>query len=377
MTKAPTFAQTQRGYANLWAQARVLPAWRARAERAADRVRAGMACYAAVEAATGVPWQFVGVLHHMESGCRFDTHLHNGDPLTRRTTHVPAGRPRAAPRDGRAYTWEESAIDALTIKGLIGLKNWSIPFMCYAAEAYNGWGYLWHGVNSCYLWSGTTLQQAGRYIADGVWDPNAWSEQVGIVAMLKILMEGEAVDTLATWLQQFDKLAPALVQATSGKYATVAGMVLREVLGKAIGEDVPDHDAAVLNKLQGLDWGKLVAVLTDVNGLLKDVVGGPTASPAPVFAPTPAPTPPTLAIEPQPEPTVLDVLLGTRLTGYKTYLVIAVAGAVNVAAVLGVAPGILTPEHVAAINTLLGALGGAALVSKIERLAKYATVLRR
>src|SRR5688572_29442538 len=59
----------------------------------------------------GTPWFFVAVIHNMEASLDFDTHLHNGDPLTARTVQVPAGRPKSGMPP---FTWEESASDALS-----------------------------------------------------------------------------------------------------------------------------------------------------------------------------------------------------------------------------------------------------------------------
>jgi hypothetical protein len=136
----------------------------------------------------------------------------------------------------------------------------------------------------------------------------------------------------------------------------------------------------VLDKLKSLNWSDVTAVLGDVNTLLQPVVGTSSTT-VPVFATPQEPSHvvPTLAVEPPPpiEPTTLDLLFGRSLTGYKTYLVIAIAAAVNVAATLGLAPAVLTPPTVAAINTLLSALGGASLVSKVERYARYATIFKR
>src|SRR3954463_760465 len=49
--------------------------------------------YETVANKLGIPWYFVGVVHCMEGSLNFNTHLHNGDPLTHRTVHVPANRP--------------------------------------------------------------------------------------------------------------------------------------------------------------------------------------------------------------------------------------------------------------------------------------------
>jgi lysozyme family protein len=59
-----------------------------------------------------VPWELIAALHEREAGGSFKGHLHNGDPLTGRTYHVPAGRPA---KGSPPFTWEASAIDALTM----------------------------------------------------------------------------------------------------------------------------------------------------------------------------------------------------------------------------------------------------------------------
>jgi lysozyme family protein len=49
--------------------------------------------YDVIATATGIRWYVIGVIHNMEASLNFRTHLHNGDPLTQRTVHVPQGRP--------------------------------------------------------------------------------------------------------------------------------------------------------------------------------------------------------------------------------------------------------------------------------------------
>jgi lysozyme family protein len=50
--------------------------------------------YEIVGSPLGVPWYFIGVIHTLECGLSFNRHLHNGDPLTARTVHIPRGRPK-------------------------------------------------------------------------------------------------------------------------------------------------------------------------------------------------------------------------------------------------------------------------------------------
>ena len=157
----------------------------------ANRIQKNQARYEAVAAKTGVPWHVIACIHSMESSGDFGTHLHNGDPLSARTVHVPAGRPKthAAP-----FTWEESAIDALGYDGATGIKAWNLAATLYFLERYNGLGYKSGGGQrttpprrSPYLWSYTQHYVKGRYVADGKFDPEAVSAQAGCVAMLKSL----------------------------------------------------------------------------------------------------------------------------------------------------------------------------------------------
>src|SRR5262249_39278362 len=102
-----------------------------------------------------------------------------------RTYHVPAGRPK---RGNPPFPWDASAIDALTMAPheLQKVKAWSVERILYETEKYNGWGYLKRG-NSPYLWSWTSEYRGGKYVRDGVYDPNHWDEQAGCVALLKVL----------------------------------------------------------------------------------------------------------------------------------------------------------------------------------------------
>jgi len=141
----------------------------------------------------GIPWWFIGITHFMEAGLfypkHFNYHLHCGDPLTARTTHVPKGRPKADPIAGwgKPYTWEESALDALRMMGYDQQKTWSISSCLFLFEKYNGMGYNKKGLLSPYLWSYTNHYTKGKYTGDGKYDPNAVSKQPGTVCLMKQL----------------------------------------------------------------------------------------------------------------------------------------------------------------------------------------------
>lgn len=148
--------------------------------------------YRTVELETGVPWWFTGILHVLECSASFKRHLHNGDPLTARTVQVPAGRPDGDP----PFTWEESAEDALILKGwgpdkvarISGVPDWTLPTVLWRFEMWNGFGYRAKGIRTPYLWAGSNLEQPGRYVKDGVWDSARWSSQIGAAVMLKTLI---------------------------------------------------------------------------------------------------------------------------------------------------------------------------------------------
>lgn len=132
-----------------------------------------------------IPWPLIAALHSMECSQRFDRHLHNGDPISRKTVNVPAGRP---PGPG-PWSWEISARDALQIDGLLDWKDWSVAGCLYKAEAFNGWGYRGRGIPSPYLWGGSNKQRAGKYIRDGVWSATAVTKQIGVATILCRMFE--------------------------------------------------------------------------------------------------------------------------------------------------------------------------------------------
>lgn len=186
--RAPTFDTLQDEYAALWASMEIRASALPAISSTARKIIAARERYEAIEAATGVPWFVVGTIHAMECGLRFDRHLHNGDPLTKRTVQVPAGRPAK----GKApFTFEASACDALMLKRLDAVPRWDIPRIAYELERYNGWGYrLYHPeVASPYLWSGTTHYTRGKYVADSQWSATAVSSQSGAMALLKRIAE--------------------------------------------------------------------------------------------------------------------------------------------------------------------------------------------
>lgn len=138
--------------------------------------------YQAVSVKTGVPWHLIAAIHFRESGQSFKCHLHNGDPLTSKTTHVPAGRPlEGVP----PFSWVDSAVDALT--GRQAPQTWDVASCLEYAEKYNGLGYQKRSVNTPYVWDYTDKYTSGLYVADGSFDPNKCEDRPGVAAIFKCL----------------------------------------------------------------------------------------------------------------------------------------------------------------------------------------------
>lgn len=182
-------------YALLFAQAAIRPehAFAVAAMVARIVEAATWSRYKAVEAATGVPAFVTGIIHSLEANLCFKSHLHNGDPLTARTVHVPAGRPALGEPP---FDWETSAADALCLHKLDRWADWTLPGIAFVLERYNGWGYRrYHPqVKSPYLWSFTTIYTAGKYGSDGIWSDGIISGQCGGMALLAHMVATGLVD---------------------------------------------------------------------------------------------------------------------------------------------------------------------------------------
>lgn len=153
----------------------------------AKRLVAAKERYKTVERATGVPWPFIAVTHQRESSQNWERSLAQGDPWNRVSIHVPAGR-------GPFGSWEAAAIDALVNCGPYAARNkdWSIGGLLALLERYNGVGYFNRGIPSPYIWSGTDQYSRGKYVRDGVFDPNEVDKQLGCAGLILAMMQLDA-----------------------------------------------------------------------------------------------------------------------------------------------------------------------------------------
>ncbi len=266
---APTFENLQGKYQELLDTVEIKPNWMDRANAAARKIISGKARYVAVSKALKkhnssvyIPWQFIGIIHHLEGDCDFGTHLHNGDSLRRRTRNKPAGRPvHGEP----PFTFEESAIDALNMRNIFNVPAWTMPRICYELEGYNGWGYIQHhpGVNSPYLWSGSNHYTKGKYVSDGQYDSEAVSQQTGTIVILKRIM---ALDLAPNDIVKSSTKLSSLQSLRAWLTATFGGYLTLDTL-KLIPSQLKEFEALGLN---GQQWA-LVGAAAAIWGIISYV----------------------------------------------------------------------------------------------------------
>lgn len=410
------FESLKAEYAELWRHMQVRPDRIAAVERIARRLVDLKPRYETVAQATGVPWAVIAVLHQRESDADFATHLHNGDPLSARTRHVPSGRPE---HGDPPFTWEDSAIDALTMPdhALHLVKEWTIERAAYEIEKYNGFGYRDHhpDVKSPYLWSFSTNYERGKYVADGRFDAGAADQQCGTMPILKRMTEldssvrfggtgaaptvdadvlvigstGERVRQLQSALAQlnfevgeidgeYGPITAAAVrafQSTQGLPSTgVADRATLTALDRALARGgtpggavtPPDilrtlFDALLTAGRASASGGTTTMQQDAARNMLQLVLGaliGSQSAPGKADAAS-APTPPILS-------PIDKALGGEALAGKKTALAVVAYAVLSILKAAGVV-GATTPagQIITVLITAFGALGGVAKVDRV------------
>lgn len=200
LPSAKAIADRRKGYLELWDSMTISDSWKAQAIAITKRIVANQSRYVAVVSGTGIPWWFVAIVHSLECSLRFDQHLHNGDPLTGRTTRIPPKRPASG---SPPFTWEESARDALEYDDIDKVAEWSLPDALYLWHRYNGINneYRKRGIPTPYLWSGTQHYKKGKYVKDRQFDATEVSQQVGAATLLKTLIDLKAVSVSKNSIQ--------------------------------------------------------------------------------------------------------------------------------------------------------------------------------
>ncbi|QQO33831.1 peptidoglycan-binding protein [Bradyrhizobium diazoefficiens] len=189
-----SYESLKSGYERNWANLQIRPARLGEANATGRKAINGKATYQQVERLTGVPWYFVALCHYRESNFDFDTYLGNGESLKRVTCLVPKGR-------GPFASFVDGAVDALRIQHFVGTQDWCIARTLYRLECFNGFGYHAKGVNSPYLYGGSTLYgpaeaKAGKFVADHVFDPSHVDSQLGTAVILHAMMSQDSSITI-------------------------------------------------------------------------------------------------------------------------------------------------------------------------------------
>lgn len=135
--------------------------------------------YQTVSGETSVPWYVIAVIHERESSQSWVASLAQGDPWNAVSVHVPRGV-------GPFVSWEAAAVYALERCAPFAAQwtDWSTAGLLTLLEEYNGLGYAARGVPSPYVWASTDQYHAGKYVADGHYDPYAVDQQMGCAALL-------------------------------------------------------------------------------------------------------------------------------------------------------------------------------------------------
>lgn len=226
-------------------------------DRIVQKINNNKSRYESVGIQLAIPWYIIGAIHNMESSLDFNCHLHNGDPLTAKTVHVPSGRPVSGTPP---FTWEESAMDSLKFQKMNLWKDWSLAGFLYKIEEYNGWGYRTRHpeVLSPYLWSGSNHYIKGKYVTDGRWSDTSVSNQIGAAVLIRRLAEKNLItmpgnqikdqDTPMVYysskkteygeaLQQFLNQFPGIYLLTDGKPGQKTSDAFKRVTGYYLAED--------------------------------------------------------------------------------------------------------------------------------------------
>jgi len=98
-----------------------------------------------------MPWYFLAIIHGLEADFRFDSHLHNGDPLT--GPHGPCagwttGSGHAAVQLGRECDGCHRGQSLRQVERLEHCRD-----ACRLGKRHNGLGYRHYGIYSPYVWA--------------------------------------------------------------------------------------------------------------------------------------------------------------------------------------------------------------------------------
>lgn len=182
---------------------------------ACSRLLRDKAVYQRIYEQTGVPVAVLMALAEREMSGSLHCYFGNGQRLTMRTTIVPKGR---GPFPDNIEGFIRGALDALHLDGLDQIaktsEGWSMPRFGYESELWNGFGYRARGIPSPYLVGGTSVQKAGKFVRDGVYDSSVMDPQLGTLAIVEELFKLDPSLVFADTVAKVDATdAPSIVPA--------------------------------------------------------------------------------------------------------------------------------------------------------------------
>ena len=163
-----------------------------------------------VTSVTGVPRLWGMASFERECDSDYSRSPAQGDRWDERSVNVPRGL-------GPYESWAAACIAAYRLDRLdhVGSKNWTWSRACYEGELFNGFGPRARGRRTGYLWSWTNVYDGGKYVRDGVWDPEFRDPQCGMVPLMIALMKLDPTLKLADdpdfapiWATPADGVAP-------------------------------------------------------------------------------------------------------------------------------------------------------------------------
>lgn len=134
-----------------------------------------------------IPWWFIPLVHEREcvgGNTNWHCSIAQGDAFNKVSIHRPTGiGPFASFENAAVYSLVHAAPHAANN------TNWSGGGVMTIGEKYNGLGYANKGRPSPYIWAGTDQYVKGKYVKDGVYDPNKVDAQLGMAITLKEMMK--------------------------------------------------------------------------------------------------------------------------------------------------------------------------------------------
>lgn len=164
-----------------------------------------------------IPWWVVPLIHERE--ClrgvdNYDCSIGQGSRWNVKST--------IKPYSGPFKSWEDAAVDSLVKQHPYAAKwtNWSGGGAMTIMEQYNGMGYAKRGKPSPYIWAQSDQYVKGKYIRDGVYDPNKVDPQLGVAISLKAMMELDSSIKLDGDMPNQDKTPRKAETAVTGGFLT-------------------------------------------------------------------------------------------------------------------------------------------------------------